>query len=803
MSGTLPSWIARLLGVEAGHEEGTVWSLEHTWTWWPSVKLLFVVFAVLFVVTIYLREGRRAGKPYRMMLAAIRLALVAIVLMMVAQLALALKRTGLPYVAVLVDDSESMTIVDRYDKKRRAELDERIRQAGPGSYEPSRWNLARTLLSEREGALLEGIAGDYKLRMYFLEDSARGARPSGAGGVDELLDQVKAVKKASVKSTRLGAAVRTVLDDLRGSAPAAIVLLSDGINTEGPSLAEAALLARRRDVPLFAVGLGSDKPVKDLRLSDLLVDPVVFVDDVVNFEMKLTGTGFQGTDVSVVLREIPQQGKGQVLAETQATVGPDGQPQEVRLTYRPTKVGQFRYVVEVEPQEGELQTDNNRQQRSVRVRKEQIRVLLAQAYPSFEFQYLRALLEREETIELKWLLQNADLEYARQDNSALPVFPVQRDELFSYDVIILGDLNPALLSASMMQNLVEFVDQPAKGGALVLIAGEKYMPAAYRDTPLARLMPINLGSIRYPDPDQPITQGFVVRPTEFGLASPPMQLGERPAETRAIWADLPPLYWLLETPDLKPATRVLAEHPSRRGPDGRPLPVICLQYVGAGKVLFHATDETYRWRKRVGDLYFGRYWVQMIRYLSRSKLSGQGRAATLSVDRREYAQGEPVRLRVRFADDRLAPDQDDGVTVVLEHQGQKTRRVQLHRTGTGRGTFEAVIDPLPVGSYHAWVAVPPMEGRAPAVDFTVVAPPGEFERVRMDSSALQRAAQQTKGRFYTFETARRLLKDLPRGRQVPIESLPPKPLWNTWPVLLLFLVLLTAEWVLRKRGGMV
>jgi hypothetical protein len=108
-----------------------------------------------------------------------------------------------------------------------------------------------------------------------------------------------------------------------------------------------------------------------------------------------------------------------------------------------------------------------------------------------------------------------------------------------------------------------------------------------------------------------------------------------------------------------------------------------------------------------------------------------------------------------------------------------------------------------VGNYHAWIAVPAVEGRAPAAEFAVVPPPGEFARVRMDTAELQQAAQESKGRLYTFLTASRLLADLPEGRPVPIETLPPKPLWNRWPVLLLFLVLLIGEWLLRKRGGMV
>jgi hypothetical protein len=284
-----------------------------------------------------------------------------------------------------------------------------------------------------------------------------------------------------------------------------------------------------------------------------------------------------------------------------------------------------------------------------------------------------------------------------------------------------------------------------------------------------------------------------------------MQLGDTPEETQRIWKSLPPLYWLLEIPipEVKPGVLVLAEHPTRVGPDGHRLPVFLLQYVGAGKVLFHATDETWRWRYRVGDVYFARYWIQTIRYLCRSKLADAGHAAILTTDRREYPQGESVRLRVRFADERLAPAEDDGVTVVVEQSGRKTQRMTLHRAATARGVFDGVLDHPGPGSYHTWIASPTLPGQSPAVDFAVVPPPGEFAQVRTDAAAMRRAAEISGGQYYTFDTADRLLHDLPPGRQVPIESLPPRPLWNRWPVLALFLGLLIGEWILRKRRGMV
>jgi hypothetical protein len=796
MPHTAPTWLERLLGINAEPGEGTVWSIETLWPWPPWVTLLLAALGTAFVLAIYWRESHRASRAYRMMLATVRLAILGLVFLMIAQLTLSLQRTGLPYAAVLIDDTLSMTATDRYDKPTETAV-RRICNSDARSPEPTRFGLLQALAAEHDGALLGGIADGHKLKVSYLTANRPAQHPDVPGIVKEL----RSVAPKG-ESTRLGAAIRNVLDTLRGATPAAIVLLTDGVNTEGPSLTDAAEYARRRSVPLYFVGFGSSRPVRDLRLFDLLVDDVVFVDDVVNFDCKLSASGFEGRKVSVVLREKDKPATpASVLAKTEVTIPPDDRPQQVRLQYRPTQTGQFEYVVEAEPQPDETLTENNRQTRVVQVRKEKIRVLLVQAYPNFEFRYLRNMLQRDETISLHTVLQEADPEHAEQDPSSLRTLPMRREDLFAYDVVILGDVNPALLTSTTLQNLADFVDQPAKGGALILIAGPSYMPAAFRDTPLARLFPFAIDRVRFPA--GPLSDGFVVQPTDLGLADPAMQLGDDPQQTQRIWKGLPPLYWLVEVAatDLKPGVRVLGEHPTRVGPDGRPLPAFCFQYVGAGRVLFHATDETWRWRYRVGDLYFARYWIQTIRYLCRSKLADAGRSAVLATDRREYPQGDPVRLRVRFADERLAPAADDGVTIVVEQSGRKTQHVTMRRAA-GRGVFEAVLDRLAAGTYHVRIAAPTLDGQSPATDFTVLPPPGEFAQIRMNAAEMRRAAEISGGRFYTFDVADRLLDDLPAGRQVPIESLPPLPLWNRWPVVALLLALLIAEWILRKRRGM-
>jgi len=122
----------------------------------------------------------------------------------------------------------------------------------------------------------------------------------------------------------------------------------------------------------------------------------------------------------------------------------------------------------------------------------------------------------------------------------------------------------------------------------------------------------------------------------------------------------------------------------------------------------------------------------------------------------------------------------------------------MRQPGRVRGRVQPPIE----GSFHAWLASPTLPGAAPAADFIVVSPPGESERLQMDAAELRKAAEETKGRYYTVATARNLVRDLPEGRPIPIDTLPPLPLWNRWQVLFLFLALLVTEWVLRKSKGM-
>jgi hypothetical protein len=122
--------------------------------------------------------------------------------------------------------------------------------------------------------------------------------------------------------------------------------------------------------------------------------------------------------------------------------------------------------------------------------------------------------------------------------------------------------------------------------------------------------------------------------------------------------------------------------------------------------------------------------------------------------------------------------------------------------GAARGIFEGSAGLLPAGQYQAWLALPAVEGNIPSHEFSVVAATDELSRTQMDAAAMREAAQIARGKFYTFDTADRLASDLPPGRKIRVESLPPVPIWNTPAVAGLFVLLIGLEWLLRRRVGM-
>ncbi len=750
---------------------------DYPWPHWTALLLLFTGW--LFIWVLYRRE---AGRGSRRLIAALLRALVVTLLVAVFlyQWQVVTEVTDLPDLVVLVDDSASMIHRDvaPADANTRARM--------------SRWEAVQgKLLGDR---WLEAWSERYRLKVFRIAGDVRPvndplAQEAWQWEPDLLVHQ----------TSRLGEALRSVLEQQRGRPTAAVVLFSDGIVTEGIALADVATYARRLAIPIYTVAVGDPNPSRDFAIADVLGDDAVFVGDIVRYDVRITGRVQQAESIKV---SVQRKADGHVLATRTATLSPDAPPASVPLTFPADRVGEWDLVFEVQAEHPDANPGNDRAERRLAVRDEMLRVLYVQQYPSFDYRYLKQLLERglhrgsksQKAVQLHVALQEADAQMASIDASIIPAFPVERSELFRYDVVIFGDVDPALFPASLIENLVAFVEQ--RGGGLVVICGPRHTPWAYRATALSRLLPVPAEQMFPPSETR---SAYRVVLTSLGQASPLTQMGTE--SDAAIWAGMPELFWVAQARQLRPAARPLLE---AHAPDGSVWPLVAVQFLGAGKVVMLMTDESFRWAKHPdGDGYYARFWLQTLRYLSRAKLWGDTTGVELTVDRAEYQPGELVTVTARYLDERQAPAADDAVTVVIERDGGQRQSLALVRSNVQRGFFRAEWPARFPGDYRVWLASPTTTGQTANARFRVSAFAGEQARLEIDTEQLRQTAERSGGGYVMIQEADTLLDQLPAGRRVRIESLPPRPVWNSSWIAALFVALLTAEWIVRKSGGMI
>lgn len=828
------SWrwgLERFLGVPvAGPGEGIRWRLEsipaylRSFSSDRSLRIGIMAVAALGIGFLYWRERRTAGSTRRILVPfALRVtAICLIAYALLPQVRLAFDREGWPDVAILIDTSASMSTVDTIQDPEVRQAADKLRQIS-GLSEANRLQLARALLTRPDQDVLARLLSDRQLKVhvYSIGQQSRlltqlnepGEATAGRAELDKLV--------ANEDSSRLGDCVEAVLKSFRGGSLAGMIVLTDGVTTSGTEMGSAGRSAGRAGVPLFIVGLGDTREPRDLILSDLKVDDVVLKNDRLPFEVRLTSQGPNPPkSVPVVLYE--RQGET-LIKRDEAIVQPDpsGKPITVRLATTPTEVGEKTYVIDVPVQPEESETGNNRLERVILVTEsKKLRVLYIEGYPRYEFRFVKALLEREKeataetkSFDLGTLLLDASPGYAEQDRSALRSVPT-RSELFEYDVVIVGDIDPAQLpkAPTLLQDLADFVK--VKGGGMLFVAGEQATPAKLLNTPLADLLPVlpaDGATPRGGADAPPILESYRPKPTQLGTGHPLFRLATDDTENTRLWAALPPLFWYGTGYKRKQSAEVLATHPERPadGIPGENQPLVLQQFVGSGRVLFFGFDETWRWRFREGERLFDQFWEQTVRTLARNRVV----RAELKTDKQTaYRRDEPIRLTVRFPDDAPAPQADTPVRVSVERSplrdrngqpiagGSEAQTVQLAKVEGTRATYQTLLTRTPEGEYRFFLTDPAVQGTKPRAEAKVLPPPGEKERLEMNRTELMRAATESRGKFYTLANADRVVDDLPDVPRVPLnQPVPPIALWNHLLAFVLFATLIVTEWLLRRR----
>lgn len=809
-------------------------SLRLTAPWPAWVALLATVAAVVFVIWIYRRDG--GTRTAKIVGGTLRALLLILLLLMIWQPVIHVDHVGREsgIVAVLIDTSGSMSTPDVYGpddpmvKALAAAADSETNQVATDLTGQQRLELIRRFLSDEDYKVCRKLLEKNDLVLYgFTRGASRQAilhQDEAEPGDEQEQAKAKAVREAQLGkiqdlkadglATSLGDGLSQVLSELRGQRVAAVIVLSDGRSTLESNLDAAIEQAHafRNPVPVHTVRVGSIQPPRDLAVSRVVAEPVVFVKDLVAVKAIVRQHGYEQPE-QVVVKLIDQKSQKE-LSSSAVTVGQpdeDGQIQrevEAELRWQPEEADTYQLVVRVEPTGGaDMNPRNNASVTQLEVKDAKIRVLYIEGYPRWEYRYLKNSLKNEKTVILSVYLFSADEHFAQEGNKPIARLPASPEEWKDYDVIIIGDCDPLVdLGLAQMEAVETFVRE--WGGGFAMIAGERSAPQRYTNTPLARLLPIEIDPTAGPDRVNRIS-GFKIRPTYDGKRSPILRFERLPERNDSTIAAFPELYWYKRVLGRKHVGITLAEHPTAIMPNGEPVPLLVAGRYGAGKTYFSAVDSTWRWRWHTGVGFFDAYWVNLVRWLSRNKLLETDRRFELSTSQTEYDLGQRVEVILELLDRSFERVPDEIPVSVTDYMNREIAVLRLQRAGRDAWKYSATFIPPAEGDYAFSLdrnTVAATFGLAerdqnismPRTQINVKQASQETEQLAIDRDALERLAGRTNGRAITLAGLDELAAEIPdMGR--PLEDPTSHPLWDTKLALILFALILTIEWIWRKR----
>jgi uncharacterized membrane protein len=734
-----------------------------------TFMLLVAAAAIALTVFFYSRSFRHLSRRQWRILVALRIAALVLLLALLFQPVISFKwgTRERRHIIFLVDSSASMSTVD-------------------DSSGINRYDQARARVLDWWGKLSE----DFDLDLFEFSDRAlKLASPAD-------LSQINPTGQA----TSLSRALVTAGQNVPRRDIEAVVLLSDGINNSAGDPGQAA---RKLGVVVHTVGVGNSlrgsPSYRDVQITGVECPNEVPVNNRAQVKAFVDAIGYLGRVVKVQIEE-----DGKVLDEAEVELDDKEGSQEKVLQFTPTTKGRHTYTVRVLPQSDEKIKDNNQRVVSIQVIDVRLRVLYLEGTLRPEYGALvDRFFSKDPDIEFCALVQTRTNIFNQRSNiQGLKVtsIPSEAEVVDKFDVFVIGDLDSSYLKPAQAELLKKRVQE---GGGLIMLGGYHSLgPGGYSGSPLAELLPINLGDRdigQVTDPFLPVLTPDGKQHPIFANIAPffPTAAGE--AQT----AGLPPLLGCVKVLGLKPAATALAVHPGALAEGSRPMPVLAVQPCGKGRAAVFTADSTRSWQQALHaqgqKSPFHRFWGQTIRWLANRK-EGLESGISVRTDKGSYEPDAPVTISAVLRDKEGEGISQAQVTARVTSPSGAEETVPLALMPGAAGNYEGTLEPRQGGSYeiHVEARCGPNTLKADKLVVEVGRPNLEFERLELDDKLLTRVAGETGGRYQHLTTADRLIEGLDRKErrlEKPVEV----PL--SWPpgFWVLFVGTLAGEWVLRKK----
>ena len=727
----------------------------------PTPLTLWIgVIGLILVAALSVISWKRSPFPLRTgLLEGLRflVALAVVILLWQPEWRITIHPDTKPQIAILWDDSKSMTTVD---------------------------TTLQDILPEKS----EVVSRAEWVKQFLASDLWKPLTSKGANDLITLPFATPPKESGTIAGTDLDAPLTDLLakhNNLR-----AVVLLSDGDYNLGQTPVAAAQQFRLRGIPLFPIPVGSNVRLPDLDLLTVSAPTYGIVGE--NVQIPFTVRSSLDHPVRTVVRVRDESGR----EHSKEIVLPPNIETYDSILWHLEKEGSSTLELSIPVADGELIATNNSRKFTIAGRPEKIRVLLIETLPRWEYRFLKNALSRDPGVELSCLLFQPSLGLG-EGKDYLSAFPSSVEALAKYDVIFLGDVGVAKdqLTSDQCALIRGLVEQQASG--LIFMPGSQGNEFSLLDTELSDLMPVVLDGTHKNGLTESVPAPLTL--TTEGRASLLTMLGNNEEENPEIWRRLPGFYWHAPVLKAKGGAEVLAVHGNRRSSYG-PIPLLVTKPAGSGKVLFIGIDSAWRWRRGVEDLYHYRFWGQVARWMSYQRNMAVGQRVRLFFNPERPEPGTTVTLNANAFDSNGAPLKDGGVAVDITSPDGRSQRIELQKNAATWGAFSGRFKVDVPGAWKIRATASGAENQA--LETSLIAQGVEIEKIGQPArpEVLEEMAKVSRGRMIQPAQLAKFIQEinaLPAPR--PLEKR--IPLGSHWLTIAALVTLLGTFWIGRKLSG--
>jgi uncharacterized membrane protein len=650
----------------------------------------------------------------------------------------------------------------------------------------SRFDLVREKLTAGADPLIERLSRDFDLRLLRF---GTGAEPMSPGGLAELQPQYP--------GTRLVELLHEVARD--SPAQSAVIVFTDGIaNGERTEIAGLAPLP----LPVFPVGVGEAEGFTDIRIAKLGAPEFAFRGREFKIDLTVHASGMKGRTVPLYFN----RGKNLVTTRN-VTVDADPFEQNITLSFTPRELGTHGFSLNIPVQPGEQIARNNQREFKVDVQRDKIRVLTLSGSPAWNYRFLRMAMKQDPLIELvSFVFLRTPLDSVDVPESQLSLIPFPIDDIFleelkNFDLIVFDDFSHrSYFNPVYLERVRDFVRD---GGALAMFGGPRgFDSGGYDETALREALPVEL------DGKGTFQQPSAVRPslTPAGKAHPITRLLPDPKGNEEAWNNMPPLTGLNRVRAARGETLLSA------GSDGAApgAPLLAVGRFGKGRTLAFMSDDAWRWNfiavgNKETPQHHLKFVRQAVRWLVQEPSFEQVRLRPVPTAR----PGEKVAIKLNVLKDDFTPTREAAVQLrVFSADGEP---VLVSASATAEeGEYSGEFTPTREGAYRI-EAEASLGGKPLGKDrgsFTAAFTYGETDDGLPRHDLLKKIAESSKGEYFSINDWNESALEKIAAR---LDSIAPSAiveqrqtrLWsNLWPFAII-LMLLSVEWWMRRKWGLI